>query len=75
MTANEKFIIEKLKVTSDLKAQASETVFQLQLKVSILTPDFLGNFGLILKYYAVKIFIPSLSLMLLKYNNFPQVPS
>lgn len=41
----EKFKIENLKVTNDLKAQVSDTIFQLQAKkkILILTPDFLGN--------------------------------
>lgn len=44
MMVTEKFKIENLKVTIDLKAQVSDTIFQLQAKkILILTPDFLGN--------------------------------
>lgn len=44
MMVAEEFEIENLKVTNDLKAQVSDTIFQLQAKkILILTPDFLGN--------------------------------
>lgn len=44
MMVTEKFKIEKLKITNDLKTQVSDTIFQLQAnKILILTPDFLGN--------------------------------
>lgn len=40
-------VTEKVKIenlTNDLKAQVSDTIFQLQAKkILILTPDFLGN--------------------------------
>lgn len=56
MMVTEKFKIENLKVTNDLKAQVSDTIFQLQAKkkYSFWPQIFLE----ILKYYAVKFSSP-----------------
>lgn len=56
MIVTEKFKIENLKVTNDLKAQVSDTIFQLQAKKKY--SFWLQIFLEILKYYALKFSSP-----------------
>lgn len=56
MMVTEKFKIENLKVTNDLKAQVSDTIFQLQAKKKY--SFWLQIFLEILKYYAFKFSSP-----------------
>lgn len=56
MMVTEKFKIENLKVTNDLKAQVSDTIFQLQAKKKY--SFWLQIFLEILKYYALKFSSP-----------------